>query len=97
MFFPASGTVADIAEEQGVLSPYPVTYEDDNGPTGGGQVPNQSKKGPMLNYSGPSDDDSKYEKTTLEQVRRRNKRNPGCMRQCLLLRLLHPSQCHFIC
>lgn len=28
---------------------------------------------------------------------RRNKRNPGCMRQCLLLRLLHPSQCHFIC
>jgi hypothetical protein len=27
----------------------------------------------------------------------RKKRNPGCMRQCLLLRLLHPSQCHFIC
>jgi hypothetical protein len=40
-------------------------------------------------------DIGKKERTTLRLGR--SKRNPGCMRQCLLLRLLHPSQCHFIC
>jgi hypothetical protein len=40
-------------------------------------------------------DNGKKERTTLRLGR--SKRNPGCMRQCLLLRLLHPSQCHFIC
>ena len=42
-----------------------------------------------------NNDDIKRVMTTFAE--RRKKRNPGCMRQCLLLRLLHPSQCHFIC
>jgi hypothetical protein len=41
------------------------------------------------------DDNGMNKRTTLRLGR--SKRNPGCMRQCLLLRLLHPSQCHFIC
>jgi hypothetical protein len=41
------------------------------------------------------DDSGRNKRTTLRLGR--SKRNPGCMRQCLLLRLLHPSQCHFIC
>merc|ERR1711874_174324 len=28
---------------------------------------------------------------------RRNKRNPGCMRKCLKMRVLHPAQCHYLC
>ena len=25
------------------------------------------------------------------------KRNPGCMRRCLQIGVLHPAQCHFLC
>ena len=27
----------------------------------------------------------------------RNKRNPGCMKKCLRMRVLHPAQCHYLC
>ena len=28
---------------------------------------------------------------------RRKKRNPGCMKKCLRMRVLHPAQCHYLC
>ena len=27
----------------------------------------------------------------------RKKRNPGCMKKCLRMRVLHPAQCHYLC
>jgi hypothetical protein len=59
-------------------------------------VPEMETRGQDVHSSALYEDDiGKNKRTTLRLGR--SKRNPGCMRQCLLLRLLHPSQCHFIC
>jgi hypothetical protein len=86
-----SGTCSGAVVDNGKEANFPASHVNDAKYTG----PETEKRRQDVHSFALYEDDIGKKERTLRLGR--SKRNPGCMRQCLLLRLLHPSQCHFIC
>ncbi len=87
-----SGTCSGAEVDNGQSANFPTPPVNDVKYTG---PETEKRREDAHSFALYEEDNGKNKRTTLRLGR--NKRNPGCMRQCLLLRLLHPSQCHFIC
>jgi hypothetical protein len=86
-----SATCSGGEVDNGQAANFPASHVNDVKYTG----PETEKRRQDVHSFALYEDDIGKKERTLRLGR--SKRNPGCMRQCLLLRLLHPSQCHFIC
>jgi hypothetical protein len=85
-------TCSGAEVDNGQAANFPASHVNDVKYTG---PETEKRRQGVHSFALYEDDSGRNKRTTLRLGR--SKRNPGCMRQCLLLRLLHPSQCHFIC